>query len=233
MPRLTAVPPATPPAESVHDYILRTLRDAIVSGELAPGQRLIEADLYAQLGVSRPSLREALRQLQSERLVRITPYKGPSVAEISWEEAAQIYEARELLEGHAAWLFAQRATDAEVRQMLDALKHFEHAVHAHTHLKDLLDSTKAFYDPILVGCGNHVIADTLTGLFARINLLRSRSMSLPARSVESAREMRALFLAIEARDAEAARAAAVFHVRQARRAAQDAMARHASRAALK
>lgn len=217
----------------MHEYILRTLRDAIMAGELSPGQKLVEADLQARLKVSRPSLREALRQLESERLVRITPHKGPSVAEITWPEADQIYEVREILEGHAAMLFASRAARAEVLAVRKALEAFEAATATPTHGKDLLDSTKAFYDVILQGCGNQVIADMLTGLFARINLLRSWSMSLPARSAESAREMRQLYLAIEARDAKAAKAAAIYHVRQARRAAQDAFAARASRGAFR
>jgi Transcriptional regulators len=217
----------------VHEYILRTLRDAIMAGELSPGQKLVEADLHAKLKVSRPSLREALRQLESERLVRITPHKGPSVAEITWPEADQIYEVRELLEGHAAMLFASRATDAEVLAVRKALEAFEAATQAPAHVNDLLEPTKAFYDVILQGCGNQVIADMLLGLFARINLLRSWSMSLPARSAESAREMRQLYLGIEARDAKAAKAAAIYHVRQARRAAQEAFAAHSRRAAFK
>jgi DNA-binding GntR family transcriptional regulator len=212
-----------PVAAPVREHVLRALREAIVSGALAPGQKLVEADLCAQLGVSRPSVREALRQLEAERLVRITPYKGPAVAEMTWAEAAEIYEARELLEGHAAFLFAQRASDDNIKQMYQAMKEFEHAAGNHGESSALLDLTKSFYDVILAGCANQVIADVLVGLFARVNLLRSRSMSLSGRAKHSARELRKIYVAIKARDPEAARAAAVAHVRNARDAAQKAL----------
>jgi DNA-binding GntR family transcriptional regulator len=234
MSALKPVPPAAPDvAETVHEYILRSLRDAIVSGEFAPGQKLIESDLQVRLGVSRPSLREGLRQLASERLIRMTPNKGPSVAEITWEEAEQIYEMRELLEGQAAALFATRAQDVEVMRLKKSLEAFERASKAPSGFKDLLDSAKSFYEVISQGCGNQMMAEILTGLFARINLLRSRSMSMPERSAESAREMRQLYVAIAARDAKASKAASVYHVRQARRAAQLAFEAHAARAARK
>ena len=78
------------------------LRDAIVDGLFAPGEKLSEADLCRQMGVSRTSLREALRQLEAERLVTIIPNRGPSVTQITWDEAAAIYETRELLESRVA-----------------------------------------------------------------------------------------------------------------------------------
>ena len=80
------------PSESVHDYFECTLRDAIVSDAFSPGHRLIEARLYAQLGVSQPSLSAALRQLEFERLLRITPHNKPLFGEINWEETQETSE---------------------------------------------------------------------------------------------------------------------------------------------
>ena len=73
-------------------------------------------------------MREALQRLEAEKLVTIIPNKGPSVAAITWEEAAQIYDVRALLEGEAAALFAARVTDEEVSAMRAALDSFERAV---------------------------------------------------------------------------------------------------------
>ncbi|MFA7666729.1 MAG: GntR family transcriptional regulator [Burkholderiaceae bacterium] len=202
--------------------MLRTLRDAIVSGALPPGHRLVETDLCARLGVSRPSLREALRQLEAERLVCITPYKGPSVASMSWQEAANIYEVRALLEGHAVFLFAERADAQALAELRQALEAFEAAVRD-ADAAGLLRWTGAFYDVILRGCANEIIAETIIGLLARINLLRARSMSLHGRSRFSARELRAIYTAIRRRDPAGARDAAIQHVHNARAAAQQAL----------
>lgn len=206
----------------VRERVLRALRDAIVSGELPPGHRLVEADLCAKLGVSRPSLREALRQLEAERLVCITPYKGPSVASITWPEAADIYEVRALLEGHAVYLFAERADPQSLTELRQALEAFEAAVRD-ADTVGLLRSTGAFYDVILSGCKNRIIAETITGLLARINLLRGRSMSLHGRPKHSARELRAIYSAVRRGDARGARAAAIEHIEKARAAAQAAL----------
>ena len=203
----------------VRSHIVGNLRDAILTGHIAPGARLIEAELCRQLGVSRPSVREALRQLEAERLVVITPYKGPAVAKIDWPEAEQIYEVRALLEGQAAYLFAARASQPEMAAMEGALKRFEDAVRKNDPAQRLLQ-TDAFYDVILKGCGNHVIADLLTGLHARINFLRARSMSQRGRAKESVQELRRIMAAIRGGHAEKAKAACMEHVARAAAAAK-------------
>lgn len=210
---------AAPPVAPVREHVVRNLREAIVTGVLAPGQKLVEAKLCEDLGVSRASLREALRQLEAERLIQIVPFKGPTVADMTWSEASQIYEVRELLEGHAAFLFAELATDDELAAMREALAEFDAAVKKGD-ARVLVTSTRRFYDVMLSGCRNQVIEEFLRGLNARISLLRSRSMSRPGRAVQSAKEMRAMFTALAARKPEAARKAAMDHVRKARKAAQ-------------
>jgi DNA-binding GntR family transcriptional regulator len=185
----------------VRSQTVGNLRSAILTGRFAPGARLVEAELCRLLGVSRPSVREALRQLEAERLVVITPFKGPAVARIDWPEAEQIYEVRALLEGQAAYLFATRASKEQVSAMRAALRRFEDAVRQDDAEARLLH-TDAFYNVMLKGCGNVVIADLLMGVHARINFLRARSMSQQGRSSESARELRRILSAIAAGDAE-------------------------------
>lgn len=199
------------------------LRNAILTGRFAAGARLVEAELCRLLGVSRPSVREALRQLEAERLVVITPFKGPAVATIDWPEAEQIYEVRALLEGQAAYLFATRASKEQVAAMRSALKQFEDAVRKNDAEGRLLH-TDEFYNVMLKGSGNIVIGDLLTGLHARINLLRARSMSQQGRSSESTGELRRIASAIAAGDAETARAACIEHVRRAANAAKASFA---------
>ncbi|QAY96040.1 GntR family transcriptional regulator [Methylovirgula ligni] len=208
----------TPIAAPVRAQVVANLRSAILSGRFAPGERLIEALLCEMLQVSRTSLREALRQLEAERLITIKPFKGPAVAIMTVDDAKQIYEARALLEGHAAKLFADRATQHDVENMQQALEKFEAADKAGNALERIA-CTDEFYDVILRGCGNRMIMELLEGLHARVNFLRYRSMSSPSRANESAKEMRAMLTAIKAKSPAEAAQAARSHIRHARAAA--------------
>ncbi|HEV2986265.1 MAG TPA: GntR family transcriptional regulator [Vicinamibacterales bacterium] len=196
------------------------LRNAIVCGYFKPGSRLVEADLCRKMRVSRTSIREALRRLEAEKLVTIVPNKGPSVAEIGWTEAQEIYEVRALLEGEAAALFAVRATADEVAQLRMALDDLARVASSRDPM-ERLKAKSAIYDVILVGCRNALIREVLEGLLARITFLRGRSMSRPGRISHTQRELHRMYLAILKRKPEAARRAAVEHVQAARRAAQE------------
>lgn len=207
--------------KTVQQQAVETLRAAILAGVFKPGERLIEAETCARLGISRPSLREALRSLAAERLIVIVPNRGPHVPVMSWAEAEQIYNVRALLEGEAVALCAVQAEPQHLRAMRNALQGFAAAVEADDALERVA-STTDFYRAVLEAGGNAVIDEILTGLLARINLLRSRSMSRGARAHHSLREMTAIFEAIERGDEAAARAAAVHHVEQAAIAAAEA-----------
>lgn len=206
-------------AAPVRAQTVQNLRNAILEGRFAPGEKLVEADLCGLLGVSRPSVREALRQLEAEKLVVITPYRGPSVARVTWEEARQIYEVRSLLEGQAAYLFASLASDEALEAMARALRGFEEAARKGDAARRL-SHTAEFYAVMLDGCGNAVVRDLLAGLHARITFLRARSMSLTGRARQSAAEMRAILAALRERNAEKARKASMEHVRRACASAQ-------------
>ncbi len=101
--------------QTVRDRITAVLRDDILMGQFVPGQRLSEAELCAHLDTSRPSVREALRQLEAERLIEIQPYRGPSVARLDWADAAQIYDVRALMEPEVVRLFAASARRSSSR----------------------------------------------------------------------------------------------------------------------
>jgi DNA-binding GntR family transcriptional regulator len=204
--------------KTVLQQVVEKLRGAIADGVFKPGDRLVEADLCEMLGVSRPSIREALRSLESERLVEIIPNRGPQIPVLTWDQASEIYQVRALLEGEAAYIVARRATTDDLRLMRASLASFGKAARA-PDLRLQVASTTDFYGHILRICGNRVIEETLVGLLARINFLRGRSMSQPGRARISLQEMKAIFEAIEAGNATAARAAAIRHVENARRSA--------------
>jgi DNA-binding GntR family transcriptional regulator len=207
--------PVTQVVAPVRAQVVSTLRAAILSGRLPPGERLVETTLCEMLQVSRTSLREAIRQLEAEKLVTIVPFKGPTVAVMTLEDAQQIYEVRALLEGHAAELFAQRATPQEIAAMEKALAGFKDAIAAGDAVARI-STTDEFYDVMLQGCGNRVVGEMLEGLHARVNFLRSRSMSSPKRSSESLKEMQAMLASIKAKNAAEAGRAARLHVSRAR-----------------
>lgn len=208
------VSPRTVQAETVDK-----LRSAILTGRFKPGARLAEAMLCKLMNVSRTSIREALRRLEGEKLVVIVPNKGPSVADIRWEDAQSIYDLRALLEGEAVSRFATYAGAAEIREMQVALRAFNAAVRDNN-AGLRVASTNDFYNVIFRGCDNPIIGEVLQGLNARVNYLRFQSMAQPGRSKFSAVELRRILEAIEDNNPAAARRAAVEHVKSASAAAQ-------------
>jgi DNA-binding GntR family transcriptional regulator len=210
--------------QSVHQQAAEKLRAAILAGVFRPGDRLIEADLCRRLGVSRPSLREALRSLAAEGLIVIVPNRGPQVPVLTWAQAKEIYRVRALLEGEAAALCARRATETDQQTMRAALQAFERAVQTGDPARRL-SATADFYHAMLRGSGNGLIEELLQRLVARINFLRAQSMSRAGRAKFSAKEMRAIFLAIAKGDSRAARKAAQTHVKNAEDGAREILER--------
>jgi DNA-binding GntR family transcriptional regulator/transposase len=198
------------------------LRDAIMDGHFPPGTRLVESTLCEMTNVSRTTIREALRRLESERLIVNVPNRGPSVVVITPREADQIYHVRKLLEGEATALFTRESTPEDIARLTRALRDFESAVKHHQPI-ERIRATSAFYEIILNGCGNNIIQEILASLLARINVLRAKSMSNEGRDRHSADEMRNILEAIRRRDPVAARAAAELHVSAAHESARIAI----------
>ena len=201
-------------AAPLREQVLDVLRREIVERRLEPGQRLVERELIERLGVSRTTIREALRELTAEGLVTSIPQKGSIVAVPSLKEASEVYEVRALLEGVAAREFAERATDAHVAALRGALQTIERAA-ADDDPSALLPAKDRFYDVLFEGADNSIVRQVIGGLHARVAVLRAASLQLVGRPTESVGEIRAIVDAIEARDGEAAAEAAAYHVRQA------------------
>jgi DNA-binding GntR family transcriptional regulator len=200
--------------KTVQQQIVEKLRQAISEGMFKPGDRLVEAELCDLLGVSRPSIREALRGLEAERLIDMIPNRGPHISVLTSQQAAEIYQVHALLEGQAAFIAAQRATPDDLKLMRASLAAFGKAARADDMQLEVA-STSEFYGHILRICGNRIIEEMLHGLLARINFLRTRSMSQPGRAKWSLQEMMAILEAIAEKDGEAARIAAIKHVENA------------------
>ncbi|WP_373506250.1 GntR family transcriptional regulator [Aestuariivirga sp.] len=203
---------------TLRDQVLEVIRKAILDLRFRPGDRLIERELCELTGVSRTSVREALRHLESEGLVRNLPNQGPIVAIVDTKEAREIYELREALEGLAGRLFAERASEAQMLALKGELDSLAQAF-ASGDVRSIIRQTMRFYDVFLEGCGNSLIASTIRSLQARMVLLRASSMSQPGRAPKSLREMQEIVAALAGRNPDAAAEACMNHVRCARDAA--------------
>lgn len=216
LPRHLKLPLSTIDRQTLRERALAELRAAIVDGRFAPGERLVERTLCEALGISRGSLREVLRSLETEGLVVTVAHRGPSVATISEAQAREIYAVREMLEGLAARQLAEARKPQAVARLqaeLDRLRACRRQSAALGEIKD------AFYRALFEGAGNATLAAIMATLLARISLLRRASFSRPERLAQSITEITALVDAIRAGDADAAERASREHVRRARDAA--------------
>jgi len=201
-------------AAPIREQVAHQLRRAITSGLFRPGDRLIERELCAQLGVSRTSLREALRQLESDGLVTTIPYKGIVVSSLTPDEARQVYQVRAVIEGLAGRLFAEHATASQCTQLATAMQAIETAL-AEGNLAHLVEAKAHFYHILLSGCGNRQAMLVLQSLHDRIASLRTLTLAQPGRAAESVAEMRQILAAILARDGRQAEQACIHHVERA------------------
>ena len=204
--------------DSLRSHVENFLREAIMNGQFMPGERLRERELCEMLDVSRPSLREALRKLEAEKLITNVLHRGPVVASISNKEAEDIYAIRILLESHAVHEFTRLASDQQVEELGAAVRSL-HQVAAMNDRKLLLESKAQFYEVILNGCGNTLVKEMLLGLLSRVNLLRSKSFSKSDRLPESLKEIDHMFSLVRARKPDAAGEAARNHILNAQKAA--------------
>lgn len=208
--------------ETLRTQVENHLRGAITSGLLRPGQKLLERELCESLGVSRASLREALRKLEAEKLILQVPHRGPEVALISLDEARELYALRRVLESHVAYEFTRLATDQEVSKLTDTVKRL--LIHGKKKSqKGVLRAKADFYSVLFAGAHNGLIHEILGGLMSRVNMLRGTSLMRPDRLPRSLEEISDLLVHIQQRDAEGARKASLKHVLLAEKAALDVL----------
>lgn len=205
-------------AAPLRHQVVENIREAIAVGKLAAGNRLVERDLCEMTGVSRTLIREALRQLETEGLVDVIPNKGPIVARISPRQAREVFQLRAELEGLASQLFAELATDAQMKALQDAFARLRDA-YASRDAVAMLAAKSRFYDCLVDGSGNETLGGVLRQLHARAMVLRATSLSQPGRTAESEREIAELMKAIRKRDGAAARKASIAHITKAAQAA--------------
>ena len=183
----------------LHEEAIGRLREMIVQGQLAPGERLNERRLCEQLGISRTPLREAIKLLASEGLVALLPNRGAQVAPLEPGRLAEALAVMGALEALAGELACRHATDAQIDEV--AALHAEMVVkHARGDLASYFRFNQAIHLKIVEASGNATLANTYRQLNA--NVLRARYMANLTRERwdEAVREHEKILAALTARD---------------------------------
>ena len=129
----------------LREVVYETLREAIKTGGLTPGERLMEIQLAEELGVSRTPVREAIRKLELERFVVMIPRRGTYVANLSLKDINEVFEIRAALDGLAAGLAAERITEEELEQLERLLVEISEHIDHHDNEK-IVATDEAFHD---------------------------------------------------------------------------------------
>ena len=200
---------------SVMATTYRQLRALLISGELQPGARLAELPLAAQLGVSRPPIREALRRLESHGLAA-TDGRGLRVPQIDAVELRSMLLMRSALEALHAELVAARVREgeiapAELRRLVALAERAERATEA-GRFADAVEDNRAFHQAVDALAGSATSRDAVDRLWDRIIVSTERSLTAGGRAATVAREHRELLDAIGAGDGERAADVARRHV---------------------
>jgi DNA-binding GntR family transcriptional regulator len=140
------------------DRLLDGLRNGILSGRFAPGQRLIEADLTREFGVSRGPLREAFRRLSAEGLIELVPNRGALVRRLSFRETVELFQIRTELECLAARRAAENIGERCVRETFEADVAPIWSEEARLSVTAYLDENRRFHDAVIAASGNSQLA---------------------------------------------------------------------------
>lgn len=195
--------------------VYERLRLDIMEGRLAAGERLLEQDLSAQFRVSRTPVREALHRLVAERLATAQPRAGVVVAGPGPAEIIEAYVVREALEGLAARLATERASDADRVRLSLILGQLERAIH-NGDMDAGLRLTIELHRCVWQMCGNGELARIMEDLEARGQALRRATLRLVGRAEDGLIEHRAIVEAIINHQPDEADARAREHMRRSR-----------------
>jgi DNA-binding GntR family transcriptional regulator len=202
-------------AAPLREQVIAALRQAILDFQLKPGQRLVERELIEQLGVSRTTIREALRELTSEGLVTVVPQRGAMVSAPSLEEAIDLYEVRASLESLVVQHFVERATDAEVEKLRKTVRDVAKVAEKTDDTRQILGAKDGFYTVLIAGARSAALQQLIEQIQARVQVLRATSLSEQGRAHEMVSELEAIVEAIAQRDAPLASKLTAEHIRKA------------------
>ena len=198
----------------LRELVFESLREAIISGKLGPGERLMEIQMAEEMGVSRTPVREAIRKLELEGLVVMIPRKGAYVAGLSLKDIADVFEIRGALEGLAAELAAERITEEELEELERHLIKYSEETET-GNLSKVVETDTDFHSLIYKASRNNRLSQIINNLREQIQRFRTTSLSYPGRMKIALEEHRKIVEAISMRDGELARKIAQEHIENA------------------
>lgn len=195
----------------LRDVVFNTLRKAILTGKLKPGERLMEVHLAAQLGVSRTPIREAIRKLELEGLVIMIPRRGAEVARITEKSLKDVLEVRRALDALSVELACDRITGEDTERLFAACQDFEQAVKG----KDaavIARADVALHDIIVEVTGNQRLMQMVNNLSEQMYRYRFVYIQEESQHDKLSAEHREIYESILNRDKERASKAAKVHI---------------------
>jgi DNA-binding GntR family transcriptional regulator len=195
----------------LRDVVFKTLRQSILRGELAPGERLMEIQLAKRLGVSRTPIREAIRKLELEGLVIMIPRKGAEVAGITEKNLRDVLEVRRSLEELAINLACQRISEEGMEKLAGAQEAFKKALET-SDMLEIARADEAFHDVIYAGTGNDRLVQILNNLREQMYRYRLEYIKDTGKRQLLLVEHDNILKAVKSRNIEAAREAIREHI---------------------
>ena len=196
----------------LRDVVFNTLRHAILTGELKPGERLMEIHLADRLGVSRTPIREAIRKLELEGFVIMIPRKGAQVAKISEKNLKDVLEVRRVLDVLAVELACDRMSDEEKEEMKKAADEFARTVKSSKNPQEITEADVNFHDIILKSTGNGRLVQLVNNLAEHLYRYRLEYIKDSSYHNRLLSEHEAIVNAILKADKKAAAKAVVEHI---------------------
>lgn len=195
----------------LRDVVFNTLRQAILKGELEPGERLMEIQLAERLGVSRTPIREAIRKLELEGLVNMIPRKGAEVAKISEKNLRDVLEVRRALEELAVELACLRMEKEEIVKLRQANDDLAERIETEDAIV-VAELDEAFHDLIYQETGNTRLMQMLNNLREQMYRYRLEYVKDKSTRANLIKEHNIIIDSLEARNIDKAKAAAHFHI---------------------
>ena len=147
----------------LRDVVFNTLREAILKGELKPGERLMELQLAAKLGVSRTPIREAIRMLEQEGLAVTIPRKGAEVAKMTEKDMEDVLLIREALDELAAKIACEQISELQLEELVATMHEFEESTKT-DNVKKIAEADVKFHDIIYQSTGTPKLVNMLNNL---------------------------------------------------------------------
>lgn len=195
----------------LRDVVFNTLRQAILTGELKPGERLMEIHLADRLGVSRTPIREAIRKLELEGLVTMIPRRGAEVAQITEKSMQDVLEVRRALDVLCVELACDRIREEQLEQLKNACTVFEKAVHTKD-AKEIARADVDLHNIIVEAADNRRLIQLVNNLSEQMYRYRFEYIKDISQHQRLIREHRIIYESIVRKDKETAAQAAKLHI---------------------